>query len=81
MSEKDKVLCFVEGLKPWAKTKLYEEKVQHFTSTYSAAEWLFDLTGDSQDGRHHQSSSPGRNRNSRSSSPKDVGGGCPTHAM
>ncbi|KAA0043300.1 uncharacterized protein E5676_scaffold129G00830 [Cucumis melo var. makuwa] len=27
MSEKDKVFCFVEGLKPWAKTKLYEQRV------------------------------------------------------
>lgn len=24
MSEIDNVFCFVEGLKPWAKTKLYE---------------------------------------------------------
>ncbi|KAA0038933.1 uncharacterized protein E5676_scaffold227G00720 [Cucumis melo var. makuwa] len=27
MLEKDKVFCFVEGLKPWAKTKLYEQRV------------------------------------------------------
>ncbi|TYK09503.1 uncharacterized protein E5676_scaffold499G001070 [Cucumis melo var. makuwa] len=75
MSEKDKVFCFVEGLKPWAKTKLYEQRVQGLTSTYAAAERLFDLTSDSQDVRRHQSSSPRRNRNSRSSSPKDAEGG------
>ncbi|TYK09914.1 uncharacterized protein E5676_scaffold16G00270 [Cucumis melo var. makuwa] len=49
MSEKDKVFCFVEGLK-----------------------------SDSQNVRRHQSSSPGKNRNSRPSSPKAVGGDeCP----
>ncbi|KAA0035567.1 reverse transcriptase [Cucumis melo var. makuwa] len=74
MSEKDKVFCFVEGLKPWAKTKLYEQRVQDLKSAYAAAERLFDLTSDSQDARRHQRSSFGRNRNSRSSSPKAVGG-------
>ncbi|TYK27683.1 uncharacterized protein E5676_scaffold225G00120 [Cucumis melo var. makuwa] len=74
MSEKDKVFCFVEGLKPWAKTKLYEQRVQDLTSAYAAAERLFDLIGDSQDVKRHQSSSLGRNRNSRPSSPKAVGG-------
>ncbi|TYJ95701.1 uncharacterized protein E5676_scaffold726G00310 [Cucumis melo var. makuwa] len=63
MSEKDKVFCFVEGLKLWAKTKLYEQRVQDLTSAYAAAERLFDLIGDSQDVKRHQSSSPGRNRN------------------
>ncbi|KAA0063441.1 uncharacterized protein E5676_scaffold110G00600 [Cucumis melo var. makuwa] len=38
MSEKDKLFCFVEGLKPCAKTKLYEQRVQDLTSTYTAAE-------------------------------------------
>ena len=57
MSNKDKVLCFVEGFKPWAKTKLYEQRVQYLTSTYAAAEWLFDLFNDSQDLRRHQRSS------------------------
>ncbi|TYK14925.1 reverse transcriptase [Cucumis melo var. makuwa] len=75
MSEKDKVFCFVEGLKSWAKTKLYEQRVQDLTSAYAAAKRLFDLTNDSQDVIRQQSSSPGKNRNSRSSSPKDVGGG------
>ncbi|KAA0050693.1 RNA-directed DNA polymerase-like protein [Cucumis melo var. makuwa] len=41
---------------------------------YAAAERLFDLISDSQDVRRHQSSSPGKNRNSRSSSPKAVRG-------
>ncbi|KAA0041740.1 gag-asp_proteas domain-containing protein [Cucumis melo var. makuwa] len=78
MSEKDKVFCFVEGLKPWARAKLYEQRVQDLTSVYAAAKRLFDLTSDSQDVRRHQSSSPGRNRNGRPSSPK-VGEGdeCP----
>ncbi|TYK07554.1 uncharacterized protein E5676_scaffold544G00250 [Cucumis melo var. makuwa] len=75
MSEKDNVFCFVEGLKPWAKTKLYEQRVQELMSVYTVVERLFDMTSDSQDVRRHQSSSPRRNRNSRSSSPKDVGGG------
>ncbi|KAA0066694.1 uncharacterized protein E5676_scaffold384G00210 [Cucumis melo var. makuwa] len=78
MSEKDKVFCFVEGLKPWARAKLYEQRVQDLTSAYVAAERLFDLTSDSQDVRRHQSSSPERNRNSRPSSPKAVRGDeCP----
>ncbi|KAA0055658.1 senescence-specific cysteine protease sag39 [Cucumis melo var. makuwa] len=52
--------------------------VQDLTSAYAAAERLFDLTSDSQNVRRHQSSSPGRNRNSRPSSPKAVGGDeCP----
>ncbi|KAA0054438.1 reverse transcriptase [Cucumis melo var. makuwa] len=70
MSEKDKVFCFVEGLKSWAKTKF-----QDLTSAYAAAERLFALTSDSQDVMRHQSSSPGRNRDSRSISPKDAGEG------
>ncbi|KAA0055941.1 uncharacterized protein E6C27_scaffold319G00670 [Cucumis melo var. makuwa] len=72
MSEKDKVFYFVEGLKPWARAKLYEQRVQDLTSAYAAAERLFDLTSDTQDVRRHKSSSPGRNRNSRPSSPKTV---------
>ncbi|KAA0061797.1 uncharacterized protein E6C27_scaffold89G00150 [Cucumis melo var. makuwa] len=73
MSKKDKVFCFVKGLKPWAKAKLYEQRVQDLTSAYAAVERLFDLTSDSQDVRRHQSSSPGRNRNSHPSSPKAIG--------
>ncbi|KAA0061385.1 reverse transcriptase [Cucumis melo var. makuwa] len=49
MSKKDKVFCFVEGLKPWANTKLYEQRVQDLTSVYAAVEQLFDLSNDSQD--------------------------------
>ncbi|KAA0066144.1 Endo-1,4-beta-xylanase A [Cucumis melo var. makuwa] len=61
-----------------AKAKFDEHRVQHLTSAYAATERLFDLTSDSQDVRRHQSSSPGRNRNSRLSSPKAVGGDeCP----
>ncbi|KAA0025483.1 uncharacterized protein E5676_scaffold1112G00490 [Cucumis melo var. makuwa] len=79
MSEKDRVFCFVEGLKPWARAKLYEQRVQDLTSAYAAAERLFDLTSDSQDVRRHPSSSPRRNRNSHPSSPKAVEGNeCPS---
>ncbi|KAA0054369.1 uncharacterized protein E6C27_scaffold24G001000 [Cucumis melo var. makuwa] len=74
MSEKDKVFCFIEGLKPWAKTKLYEQRVQDLASADAATERLFDLISDSQDVRRHQSSLLGRNRNSCPSSPKAVGG-------
>ncbi|TYK11798.1 uncharacterized protein E5676_scaffold152G00080 [Cucumis melo var. makuwa] len=57
-------------LKPCAKTKLYEQRVQDLTSVYATAEWLFDLISDSQDERHHTSFSLGRYRNSRPSSLK-----------
>ncbi|TYK22677.1 reverse transcriptase [Cucumis melo var. makuwa] len=78
VSEKDKVFWFVEGLKPWARAKLYKQRVQDLTLAYVVAEWLFDLTSDSQDVRRHQSFSPARNRNSCPSSPKAVGGDeCP----
>ncbi|KAA0034979.1 reverse transcriptase [Cucumis melo var. makuwa] len=46
MLEKDKVFCFVEGLKLWARTKLYEQKVQDLASALAAAERLFDYGGD-----------------------------------
>ncbi|KAA0066681.1 uncharacterized protein E5676_scaffold384G00030 [Cucumis melo var. makuwa] len=74
LSEKDKVFCFVEGLKPWAKTKLYEQRVQDLTSAYAGAERLFNLSNDSQDARRHPSSSSGGSRNNRPSSPKTTGG-------
>ncbi|KAA0036726.1 uncharacterized protein E6C27_scaffold1244G00110 [Cucumis melo var. makuwa] len=74
LSEKDKVLCFVEGLKPWAKTKLCEQRVQDLTSAYAVVERLFDLTSNFQDARRHLSSSPRRNRNSHLSSPKATRG-------
>ncbi|KAA0055407.1 uncharacterized protein E5676_scaffold1428G00300 [Cucumis melo var. makuwa] len=74
MSEKDKVLCFVEGLRPWVKTKLYEQRVQDLTSAYAVAERLFNLSNDSQDARRYPSSSSGGSRNNRPSSPKTTGG-------
>ena len=70
MTKKDKIFRFVEGLKSWARTKLYEQRVQDLTSAYVTAERLSDLSSDSQDSRRHQSSSPGRNRNSRPNSSK-----------
>ncbi|KAA0040334.1 uncharacterized protein E5676_scaffold142G004340 [Cucumis melo var. makuwa] len=73
MSEKDKVFCFFEGLKSWAKTKLYEQRVQDPTSAYAAAERLFDLSNDSQDTRRRPSSSSRGSRNDRPSSPKATG--------
>ncbi|KAA0046198.1 uncharacterized protein E5676_scaffold688G00220 [Cucumis melo var. makuwa] len=62
------------GLKPWAKTKLYEQRVQDLTSAYAADERLFDLSNDSQDTRRHPSSSSGGSRNNCPSSPKTTGG-------
>ena len=53
MIEKDKIFSFVEGLKPWARTKLYEQKVQDLVSAYATAERLFDLSNDVQETRHH----------------------------
>ncbi|XP_038890158.1 uncharacterized protein LOC120079815 [Benincasa hispida] len=70
MSEKDKVFCFVEGLKPWAKAKLYEQRVQNLPSAYAAAERLYDLSTDSRDVRKQSTSSNEENRNSRSSPPR-----------
>ncbi|TYK07966.1 uncharacterized protein E5676_scaffold265G00940 [Cucumis melo var. makuwa] len=49
-------------------------RVQDLMSAYAAAKRLFDLTSNFQDVRSHQSSSSRRNRNSRSSSPKDARG-------
>ncbi|XP_022981546.1 uncharacterized protein LOC111480631 [Cucurbita maxima] len=43
MSETDKVFNFINGLKPWAKTKLYEQRVQDLSTAYVTAEHLFDL--------------------------------------
>ncbi|XP_011658421.2 uncharacterized protein LOC105435997 [Cucumis sativus] len=74
MTEKDKIFSFVEGLKPWARTKLYEQKVQDLVSAYATTEHLFDLSSDVQEKRRHQSSSPRRDRNSRPNSPEVVSG-------
>ena len=60
VSEKEKIFSFVEGLKLWARAKLYEQRVQDLSSAYVAAKHLFDLSSDSQDTRSHQSSSLGR---------------------
>lgn len=74
MSKKDKVFYFVEGLKSWARTKLYEQRIQDFTSAYAVTEQLFDLSSESQDARRHQASSSRGNKNNRPSSPKFAGG-------
>lgn len=42
MSKKDKIFCFVEGLKPWVKTKLYEQKIQDLASALTVVERLLD---------------------------------------
>ena len=73
MTEKDKIFSFVEGLKPWAKTKLYEQRVQDLASAYAIAERLFDLSDDTQETRRRQSSSLERDRNGRPNSPKTTG--------
>ncbi|TYK13637.1 uncharacterized protein E5676_scaffold299G001440 [Cucumis melo var. makuwa] len=46
MLEKDKVFCFVEGLKLWSRTKLYEQKVQDLASALADAERLFEYGGE-----------------------------------
>ncbi|KAA0045082.1 uncharacterized protein E5676_scaffold78209G00350 [Cucumis melo var. makuwa] len=59
MSEKDKVFCFVEGLKSWAKTKLYEQRVQDLTSAKNNRASSLKTTGGDKrfngDRRSHQS--------------------------
>ena len=44
MSEIDKIFSFIEVPKSWAKTKLYEQRVQNLSTVYAIAEWLFDLS-------------------------------------
>ncbi|XP_031745591.1 uncharacterized protein LOC116406038 isoform X1 [Cucumis sativus] len=51
MTEKDKIFSFVEGLKSWARTELYEQRVQDLVSAYATAERLFDLSSDAQETR------------------------------
>lgn len=46
MSEKDKGFCFVERLKSWPRTKLYEQNFQDFVFTLATVERLFDYGGD-----------------------------------
>lgn len=48
MSEKDKVFYFVEELKSWTITKLYEQKVQDLASVLAATQRLLDYSGDQQ---------------------------------
>ncbi|KAA0047475.1 uncharacterized protein E5676_scaffold507G00670 [Cucumis melo var. makuwa] len=62
------------GLKPWTKTKLYEQRFEDLTSAYAAVKRLFDLSNDSQDVRRHPSSSFGGSKNNRPSSLKIAGG-------
>ena len=35
MFKKDKVFCFVERLQPWARTKLYKQKVQDLAAIFT----------------------------------------------
>ena len=56
MSEKDKILCFVEDLKPWARAKLYEPGEQDLHIVYAAIEQLFDLNEDPQKEKRQTSS-------------------------
>ncbi|XP_022975706.1 uncharacterized protein LOC111475733, partial [Cucurbita maxima] len=41
-SEKDKVFFFINGLQPWAKTKLHENKVQTLAAAMACVERLLD---------------------------------------
>ena len=73
MTKNDKIFNFVEGLKSWARTKLYE-RVQDLASANATVEHLFDLFSDAQETRRHQSSSPRRDRNNWPNSSKAVSG-------
>ena len=42
-SEKDKVFFFINGLQPWAKTKIHEKKVQDLATAIASAERLLDF--------------------------------------
>ena len=42
-SKKDKVFLFINGLKPWAKTKIHEKKVQGLATAIASAERLLDF--------------------------------------
>lgn len=46
MFEKDKVFCLVKGLTPWAKTKLYEQKIQDIAFVLTTIERLLNYSGD-----------------------------------
>ena len=46
MSELDKIFQFTEGLKPCAKSKLYEHDIEDLSTTYAMAERLFDLNNE-----------------------------------
>lgn len=46
MSKKNKVFDFVEGPMSWARTKLYEHKVQDLGSAIAIAERLLHYGGD-----------------------------------
>ena len=37
MSETDKIFNFIMGLKPWVKTKLYEQSVQSLSTAYAVS--------------------------------------------
>ena len=41
--EKDKVFLFINELQPWAKTKIYEKKVQDLATAIASAERLLDF--------------------------------------
>ena len=75
MSELDKIIQFTEGLKPWAKSKLYEHDIEDLSTAYAMAERLFDLNNEQpQETRPNQASSSRGNRN-HTSNPSRMGGG------
>ena len=42
MSKEDKLFYFLERLKPWARTKLQRQYVQHLATAQTATERLID---------------------------------------
>ncbi|KAA0062128.1 reverse transcriptase [Cucumis melo var. makuwa] len=71
ISKKDKVFCFIEGLKLWAKTKFYEQKVQDLASAFAVAERLFDCGGDQGSQKKNVTTPNPQNRISKPNSPRN----------
>ena len=47
MSEVDRLFCYLEGLKPWAKQELQRQRVTDLATAQAAAERLTDYTPES----------------------------------
>ena len=71
MSEIDKVFQFIEGLKSWARSKLYEQNIGDLSMAYTTVERVFDLSNEqSQDAKRSQTFFSGGTRNHVSNPPR-----------